>query len=613
MKFTLGLFAIGLSAAALAIEPAGVASLRSHVAQARNAFKPTAGVLVAKRASELDAAFAAAEAFFAAAPEKQRTATQAVVGWSDLQTSRAAGWKDLSVLTLQSKRLYQPANGLELPAVVSIREALDRYLHARRITDGKTDEQLRTEYVEHLTALDTLLQASPLDTDALSAHAAWLAALGQAPVLTEAMRYAFIWPNLIVVVGGKSLKQLPMNATKQINQSQVSHNTILGHPVVGPNTFNAEVKGSVVNTTQGAHLRLNLNGTITSPSNTAYAGKANVYSSGVTAVTAHQDIHWDGGKFFSTPPQVKAVPNTEITGASSNRNRIFPNRRGLLDRVIENVAVKKANESKPEAQSEAAAIAERNVGEQLQKAVDTQLVELNKNVDYYYNFPLGRVGMIPRSNAAQIGTGIGLQFRYEDLTGMGAPSLPAFDSEGDINIYIHESLLANALRPFSSGGNWEDTFFARIQKEATGDYTPEMRISSSGEDRWSLKLDWFRPWSSKISAKGIELIMRARGFTYRGKEYDAAFEIRSTYMPMLTGADDYGFERVGEFKLTLEKPLPAELEKFIASKLEGFLPAQFHLDGLAPPAGGPWDTLSRVKLDRFDLQSGWLCGRFRQG
>lgn len=545
--------------------------------------------------------------------EKDRGDWHRALRWPELVEQMWRAKPDLEQLLALSKCFYASQPGLEGGAFLEVRTALDRYLHFQLIAGGRTQEQLEKEYVRRLEHTARLLESPKIDQNALREQEIWFAGLGQAPRLVEGLRGAMNHPNVVITVSQGMLPETAEQFQQEIKNSQWSVNTILGRCVEGMTYFTGKVTGALPKDGPNAVVELTMEGKVDVPHSTAHAGPFQIYSQSETAVRATKRLSWDGTQIVAEPAQASAAPDSAITGADVQRRRLLPG--GLvgnrLDDWLANQAIRRAERSQGQALYEAASITEQTIAEQFDHGVGEQLAQWNHDVAYYYTSPLVRVGMLPASQAVPTKSGFSLQFHFRGASKLAAPSPPQEVFSGDINAYIHESAFTNGIQPYAGGGLWTDEFFARIQKESVGDYSVEMRIRDR-QERWSLTLDWLRPWSSRITKDGIRFTLYARGFAIDGKTHKGPLAVKSTYVVKQEVGPDYRFERVGDVQVDAPAGVDPKAKEFVKRKLSGFFSDSFYADALYAPAGGAWDALSTFQVSKFELTDGWLRIEFRQ-
>jgi hypothetical protein len=171
----------------------------------------------------------------------------------------------------------------------------------------------------------------------------------------------------------------------KVNHVSGVDRTVLGTRVTGTSRTIGQTRVDLVSDKDDGSLKFVFSG-VSSSQTSGNNGPAVIHNSAVTQFHCVKRVTFDlEHGFHASPSEVKATTRLTNDGITTKR-------RGILGRVIRNVATRRVQDS----QSEAAAITnrdtERDVSRGFDKAIDEQLVQLNKQLD------------LPRLLAAMFGT-----------------------------------------------------------------------------------------------------------------------------------------------------------------------------------------------------------------
>ncbi len=524
---------------------------------------------------------------------------------------------DVRRLRTLERNFYGLADGLDREPVLQVRQALARYVGYLEVA---LHPDVKTEFLRRLKDLDKLT-ADPDSTDGLQVarHVEWLQNTGQVPELVAELQQQFRHPCIVVDVNMKLLAPRLAEYQRDISQSEFTSNRIVGVPVSGISHFTAQVTPELVENQERATLRLNVRGTIESPSNDSrpdsqrapLIGNVSVAlnTSGRTTVDGYKDIFWNGSRLVSEPAAVECQTDAELNNVAISRNYRFPQRRiaRRVDSQIRKRAHEEVNKKSPAANREAAGIARRQVASQLDREIGQLLDEANSEIDEYYRKTLVSLGLFPAGSSQSGSESVRLGFRGPNFGGIGAPA--EWDNRsirGDVEVALHETVSTSVWAGYLRGRTIGDVDFKNIHRELRGFVPQALRMS--GNSAWSATLDSQAPLEARFRDQRVTLTMRMDSLTLENETWNHPFMVSAQYR-VVPEIDMPRFERDGDviFQWTAGTPADAEatVRPFVIEKFDAFFARQMHMDGMSAPVGSTWGATAQMKIVASEIQGGW--------
>ncbi len=433
-------------------------------------------------------------------PVDERTRWRRGVNWPILRQV-AAGAAPLDEAMMLAKQFYGLQQGLEDPAFTNVRQLLDRWISQQVVLSAAPAESERRRRL-----LREALVQQPCDVQAIQEHASWLEAAGLLDRDTLlAARRAAPQPTVILHFDRDLFAQQLNGFQESMERSRQAGNCIAGAWVTGPASVQGAVTADLPANASEARVVLRIQGSVRTPANVAHKGKVRVFSSGETRFSGEKILYWSNGRVTAEPATIHAQTDAQLRGVAVP----FLRKPALLHRLVENYALKKAENLRPQGELESALLAEQQLGEELDQEVAVKLEEANGKVNEFFHMPLTRLGLSTRitSAAGDSHLAVGV-LAYDGGIVLGAPTVPASRPvKGKIQVMVHESMIGKLTRP-SVGGAWlTDRDFADFQKELVGEYAHHFRLGPHFR-RWSVQLDWRRPLITRIHPSMVRFEVR---------------------------------------------------------------------------------------------------------
>ncbi|MDZ4817704.1 MAG: hypothetical protein SGJ20_01890 [Planctomycetota bacterium] len=526
--------------------------------------------------------------------------------WSQMQQQLAAGNEADTERLDEIAVLYRTGYpGLELPVVANVGRALQKFNN--RLATFK-DEEADKHYQSRLDALAdevTALAKVPAMYDSTRASLILneLLVSGQAPELVRNVRRHIHYPNLHV---GINPSILAVGINDPINEVSKVQDVILGTRISGTARTIGQLDTKVRESYQNATIDLNLLATAHSRT-VGRNGPAVVHSTGVTKLSGVKRIILDPNGFRGIPAVSTAATKTTFTCIAVT-SKLFRN-------LIQQIATKKAYQSKPQAERIAAAHAQTRLNNRLNEQAAKFLAEANRGFVTRFRNPLLRFGVFPddllfRSSANKIQ----ISATQADPGQIGATTVaPSLPQPADISLRVHQSLINNLATSALGGRRLYKDEVNQLLVDLTGKVPEELEDSEEDRD-WSIVFPYQKPIEVTFDDDGFV-------FTLRGEEYtsgDSAFPAMNVTARYKLEKGPNGIRAIRQGALEIAPPDFVEGEDRLSTtetSVKRILTRRF--DKIFKPEivskgiqlKGRWQRLGKINLTQLKFNDGWasLC------
>ena len=571
--------------------------------------EPTAARLESSRRNLLSA-FHAAEAVLRQDKNIDLTACQQQLRWAELSAAISSNPPHLPQLQELSPCFYGVAPVLERPAVLRLREALAAYIQTARLAQV---ENFRASYHWHSARLTTQLASDrkTRDEDILRRHVAWMHSLPETPVVAKQASQKAAYPNFVVAIRKDLLKPHLDKLNQQVKQTKLASNVIVGAMVTGH--VHANGRGwPVLNFEDNVpKLRLHYAGKSIAPNSQAVSGPVTIRNHAETNIEANADIHWNGQRLVAHSTVAHCTTKITQLGLAIDRPRLFPRLSGgMIDGMVESVALRRISEQRGQAERETSQLTERDVTTRMNAQVSEIVASANAKIEAYFAKPATRAGIRPTVELAINKEYVTLGLTQFDVAQMAADTPAAWKPmAGGTLVGIHQSALTGFTQKLCGGAVWRDRDFSDLQRTVMGIRSAEMKIGD--EPRWALQLDWLQPFSMHIDRGGIQFTIRAQSITYNGQTLNCPIRIAAKYT--LKPADTtLNCLRQGNVEVAClagaegSETVRKKVANFLNKKFSCFFQEHIYLDGLTVPTGERWDSMTTFFVREVQSQPGWL-------
>jgi len=524
--------------------------------------------------------------------------------WTSMQHTLNTPTPNLSVLNTSLQKYYCDTKGLEQPAFMSVRAALDDYVTKLRYASPEDPVGHTVFSIDELAMRLARYDLAPSreDAHAIGRDLTFLEVSESAPpALVNSLRQRFDRPNGYFRVNNSMVS---MMLKREVKDTRPFSRTDGAVTTRGKAHTDGHVFMELSPYEEGAAFLVRLMGTVRSPDIVSQQRNITVRSSCVTEIDVRKRVKFTDAGFTYESAQANADSTIQIKDVSA---------RGTL---IERLAEGRAERQKSEYEQQSSQIARREITGQIDDEVSKAMKEANHvYIDFFRN-PLMRVGTFPKkmdfySTREHVGATIHLTSQGR-LGSVGEP--PELDTEFDIAGALHESLIDNYCNKGLSGALVLDKGWAKIMNILTGT-EPRALWVHDRTDPWSFTFHDERPLEVDFRDGLMTLTLRSREATRASNHWKRSLLVRASYRIAIEGKDATLY-REGPVVTQLDDGLDetaedAKMVKFLARKFGGVFQPELHFDGLVPPAGGSLGKLRQIELRKAEPEQGWLNVGFR--
>ena len=389
---------------------------------------------------------------------------------------------------LQRFRANQP--GLELPVFTDAARAIARYRALASWAAAAKSRDLRADYERLLNSLGEELQRH---LERPTTETAWqvgrilgvIDALGHSADFVATVRDRFAQKNISAVVSANFVERMP---NRSVNQVRPVRDCILGTNIFGSACTLGTVRYELQSADDKVQLMIYLDGEANSNTR-GYNGPVRINSQGNTVYTASKQITISDEAFEADPAVAHVDTHTRIKSIQKTGGQFGAN-------LIENIAWKRASQSKRQAELISAEHTRQNVIQEFNERVAKELGDARLRYQTKIRDPLTRRGVTPeylKMNSSPDGVFVESTFAARNQLAANN-SAPELKPGLDLALQIHESAVNNYL-PFALAS-------ARISQQ-----TADQRPNLEGDvPNWIKVLSAKNPQLAAAAATGAAVV-----------------------------------------------------------------------------------------------------------
>lgn len=351
--------------------------------------------------------------------------------------------------------------------------------------------------------------------------------------LGDALSTSYFNYNLRVVATEAFLSKV---ASESRTENGAVDDFVLGAKVDGSQTTNTTVSIDVLPSNRNIAFALTVSG-VSQTSTAGVTDQATVFTSGYHQFWAKKPVWFDGDRFTTGPATIDVSANNTTTGARTGMSGL-----PLLGGIIDNYAVSKAREKKPESEAIAAQRLRDKVLPRFNEEADRTFANASQKLEGEFIEKLKMNNLFPsarsfRSTDSEIYASTRLMQNGE-IAG-DATKLNAFSSTGAA-VHMHETLLNNAIDRMNLGGRKfsDDELAKEILNGLSVLFGRELKISEK-------KVEGEKPDTTK--------------FVLPSKDaFRVRFEAGQVVLVIRTGLEPEGSEAIPTQEITV--PIKVSLE-----------------------------------------------------
>jgi hypothetical protein len=528
-----------------------------------------------------------------------------------------------SQLLLLYHRVTSDHEGLELPAILEVRDALECYL-VRSATVG--DSRVEDEFRSRVETLAQLLSACDRSSDGATLAVklelippllAWFERHEQVPALVQAVRQLAGKPNVRLIVSQPLITQL---TTESMDRVDPLTDCILGTSIRGTSHLVGTLDASPVTSRDGIRLLASLRGDAVTQGR-ASNGPVRAHVNGHANVSGQGEILFDpnGFRVGHTTAQVT------VTGTPSAIWTVYRSR--IANGLITHVARRRAARTKELSQQIASQHAQQRLQIQIEQELRARLTELQEQYQTRFRHPLLRRKAFPELfETRSWSNGAELLMCMASSCQLGAlESPPPIENRSAVTVQFHQSAINNLATSFLSGKQVSeievrdliDRIFGPDVTRSEGSRSEGSRPEDSRDRPKDGKVLHIvcaddRPISLYCENQEIALKVRAKNFILNRRKY-SPMDILIRYR-LEFSSKGWVATQVHEAEIT---PPRFETEgrgrlgsreiaarRLIRSMLERDLRPQYVLQEIELPE--PFDSIGKMGVTQVVADNGWL-------
>lgn len=513
---------------------------------------------------------------------------------------RSSTQSKLATRVVQKATGFAP--GLEVPAVVRVREAASQFANAQRFIKGDAVvNALRSQ----LNRLGKQLDADGANltaeqTRTLTLILDLLKRTEQDVSLFDATLRSFRHNNVHVMVGESLVRRI---IDRAVQEQTPIRDCILGTRLIGDASLTGSVTANLQPSIGSIRIELALTGTVSSR-NTGFNGPVRLLTSSMGQVHSTK-------RLTITESGIQLEP--AVTSASLD-SRIDAIQHRL--KLVRRIAKKKAAEQKPAADRIARAKLIQRVSESFEEQVASTTSLPTPDLLGEIRPILRRLDLRePPRSISSTSQSIHLHALLRDKAQLGADRpAPGVPTDLDAAIQIHESVINNTIGAVLAGRTMTQSDLQQLARRAG--MTP---VASEDQKSFEIDFDAIRPVIFEARDGNLRFGIRGTRFSQGKRQLKRSLEIVANYQPIRTMDGQVLLERIGDTKIDFpgrKRLTVAEsgLRGAIKNGFAGAFPKLLLDQPLTIPTTVKAEALrgQTYRAIYFDAQNGWLTLGVRQ-
>lgn len=583
-------------------ELTSVDPLAQAALDAKRSLRPIDPQELVRSRTELQAAIEDMERYLARGTQDNANRWKRFLGWETLRRQLADSTPSVSRLEATLLNFRRNQKGLELSRFIRVRTALRRHIDALIYSDP-TIQQAYHKLLDDLSQrLNSYAKDPRSDDPAVIGRALGILKAGrQAGGLVASIESRYWHPNVLVSVSEQFANA---GITRPVDKTLPLTDNILGTSIRGTARTTGTVSLTFAPSHERALMDLHLDGQAVSDS-VGTVRKYSICTDGVTTICATKRLELDPTGVRSSPSVASCRTSSTITGIGGARLRL-----------VQKFIFKKALESQPQAEVEAARSAEKRVEQQFDEESEGLLSDANRTFQDNLRPPiLVRLDAVPRSlhfhtTADDLRISV-LETGRDQLGAPGAP--PASPAGQDVCVQVHESAVMNVIEDAIGGLYLTDVRLVQLLQENELEVPEELKITDD-KDPWSITFTDRHPVRIAFSDQTLTVGIRGRRFTRADQEVRSEIDISAVYKLEVTPSGAH-FHRQGEVVVDFvnRRRLGVQqiaMKTFLQRKFNSVFKSEISTSGFQLP--NRFERVGTLRLQQLQTAGGWLTAAWNR-
>lgn len=431
-------------------EPAAANPFAAEIQSARDAFQPISDDQLSAARTELDERMRALERFVGASSDNGKKWLK-FLRWQPLEEALDAdGLPALDPLATTYRQLNRNKNGLELQPFRRLARVLRNYLDL--VAVARLDDPA-SAYGQQLDALAADLERyrtnpTPKDELTIGARLDFLAGVGQADELVQAVRGEFSRPNAYLQF---SEALLGAAVGEPIDRSEFVTDCILGTRFRGMAHTTGTVSVRTVPSDESARLELISDGRSVGD-NTGRNGPAVICTTSFTDFNAAKLVELSDDEFRTHPAWASADTSSQIHSVRKAGG-------GLGSMLVSRIGSQQARQRQGQSNAIAADHAEDRIVRRMNDEVGREIRDARRRYEEEYRRPLARRGELPQSiQFSTTDDAMHVVVTQANRAQLGAPNdPPPLPNASDLVAALHSTAVNNYAAIILGGATISET------------------------------------------------------------------------------------------------------------------------------------------------------------
>ncbi len=511
---------------------------------------------------------------------------------------------ELTALDAAYLRFASGQEGLARVWFADVREGLRQYLTlARAVGEPKLRKQYEILLEALAVRLDKYVKQPSADlAEEIDQALDWLDQAQQAKWVVKHVSGRLSHPNLFAEVSGGFIGS---RTAEPVDDTQPVRDCILKTDIHGTGHTVVKLDVKLAPSPDRGQFDLVFKGE-TQLESVGYRGPFQIFSDSTTSVRATKRVTIDAEGISAAPTSSEAETSTTINCITSKRG------------LMENLASRRAESQRPQAESIAASHAEERFNEQIDRRADEMIAQANQRYHERFRRPLLERRLFPESlcfsttpSALNI---MAMAIAEGSLAAPGAP--PQAGGSGDVSVRLHESAINNITGSALGGVVVDEKRFQQILTETLK--VPRKAGEEVDEENWAITFSRRQPVTVTFGGDSFSVTIRGRAYASQGNQYPG-MNVSATYKIQRAG-QSFRAVRQGDlvvappgFRLGSGRQLSAReqvLRKVLERRFQKFFGPEFVPNNLvlAPEGREPLE----LQLSHWTTDNGWLVLAWKQ-
>jgi len=599
---------LAVCAPAVALAQSSEMSLPDQIRAAKSDLKPIDRDAVEAAQADVEEALQQLDAMLHKGSQANAEAWKRFLNWDALNSELESSRPKLTRLEIFLSQLRGSYRGMERDKFQQARTALRRYLLLKRLFDTRGPSSNPEVQLDRLAEAVQRYEETGNGDDAteIRTNLARLEANRQVPDVLQAVRDRYNHQNFFAVVSEEFI-EAPFFT--KVDEVSTVNDVILGTRIRGTNRTIGHTGVQLVPNENEASLSLTLDAQGTSNS-VGVNGPATIRSTSFTDIFVSKALAISQDGIQSSPSWAQCAVNTIY-------NSIY-----VRSRLGTNIANRRAYQQKATAEAIAARKAERISSNQFDEGARERIAEGNQQFQDKFVLPLKGRDTFPDSlKFATSSDWMYVRANHANPSQIAASgAAPVFDSTGDVQVKVHESLIANFAESFLANENFTNITIVQLYEFFGAELPDELKGTDRKQFQWLIRFYDHSPVQIDFEDNSVKIKLRIDGFIGDKFGGEGGFvrysEIEATYDIQIEG-EQVVLRRRGDVSVTLFSNNKGEFvvnqsislggkAGAIKQEFEDVLKKEVVLKGAKLPA--EWNRRGMLKIKSLKTENGWLVG-----